>query len=138
MSAVAVTAFVDDLWHRAVSDPSSVDDPALVEWLAEASAMMGERIPKEPAAVLRKVVRLARKLAGYWRAHDPASLPDWRNGVDEALGAAGWEPQLDLVVWSLENSPDPATFDEVKRRFRVTRFTPWMEGVSYEEWLAGR
>ena len=58
--------------------------------------------------------------------------------MDAALGAFGWEPQLDLVRWALDASPDPMTFDEVKTRFRAVHFTPWMEGVSYEEWLAGR
>jgi hypothetical protein len=138
VSATAAAALVDELWRRAVEDPAGIDDPALAEWLAETSGVLGETTDKQPAAVLRKAVRLARKLAKYWGEHDPSSLPDWRNGVDEALGTAGWEPQLDLVLWGLDDAPDPVTFEEAKTRFRAARFTPWMEDVSYEEWLEQR
>lgn len=138
MSAVAAAALVDDLWERAVTAPLTLDESTLAGWLSEASALLGDRVPKEPGRILRKAVRLARKLAAYWQAHDPTTLPDWRNGVDEALGALGWEPQLDLARWSLHEAPDAESFDEVKRRFRAVHFTPWMEGVSYEEWLQGR
>jgi len=138
VNAVVAAALIDDLWQRAIEDPEGIDDPTLADWLSEASAVLGLPLPKPPAAVLRKAVRLARKLASYWKEHDARSLPDWRNGVDEALGALGWEPQLDLVRWSLEQSPDPETFAAVKERFRAVHFTPWMEGVCYEDWLAGR
>ena len=138
MSGTVAAALVDDLWRIAIEEPDSIDDATLSEWLAEATAALDQPVAKEPAAVMRKAVRLARKLARYWQERDASSLPDWRNGVDEALGAFGWEPQLDLVRWALDASPDPMTFDEVKTRFRAVHFTPWMEGVSYEEWLAGR
>lgn len=138
MSVVVVASLIDDLWRRAIEDPVAIDDATLSEWLSEASAELGTPPAKEAARVLRKAVRSARKLASYWEQRDAATLPDWRNGVDEALGALGWEPQLDLVRWGLEDSPDPATFDEVKVRFRAVHFTPWMEGVPYEEWLAER
>ena len=138
MSAVAVASLIDDLWRRAIEDSAAIDDGTLAEWLSEASGSLGAPVAKEAARVLRKAVRSARKLASYWGQRDATSLPDWRNGVDEALGAFGWEPQLDLVRWGLEESPDPVTFDEVKTRFRAVHFTPWMEGLSYEEWLAER
>ncbi len=138
MSGVAAAAMVDDLFRVAISDPLAVDDVMLAQWLGEAWTVFEPPVPKDPAAVLRKAVRLARKLARYWEEHDPTALPEWRNGVDEALGAFGWEPQLDLVRWSLDESPDAATYEAVKERFRAVHFTPWMEGVGYEEWLAGR
>jgi hypothetical protein len=34
--------------------------------------------------------------------------------------------------------PDAVTFDAVKTRFQAVHFVPWMEGVTYEEWLAER
>jgi len=138
VSGIVAAAMVDDLWRVAIEDPAVVDDAMLAEWLAEASTAFEPPMPKEPGAVLRKAVRLARKLARYWDEHDATALPEWRNGVDEALGAFGWEPQLDLVRWSLEEMPDAATFDAVKERFRAVHFTPWMEGVSFEEWLVER
>jgi hypothetical protein len=138
VSAVAAAEMIDDLWRQSVQTPLAVDDTFLADWMAEAGALLGPPLPKGPARVLRRAVRDARKLARYWQEHDPTALPDWRNGVDEALGAAGWEPQLDLVRWSLEESPDAAAFEDVKRRFPAVNFTPWMEGVSFEEWMAGR
>lgn len=136
MSALEAAAAVDDLYRRAVEAPAEIDDAALLEWLGEASEMLGPVVPKEDGKVLRKVVRSARKLAAYW-SETHRSLPDWRNGVDEALGARAWEAQLDLVMNGLSRHPDPTLFDEAKTRFRAARFEEWMEGVSYEDWLEG-
>lgn len=136
MSALEAVAAVDDLYRRAVEAPAEIDDAVLLEWLGEVSEVLGPIVPKDDGKVLRKVVRSARKLAAYWSATD-RSLPDWRNGVDEALGARAWEAQLDLVMNGLRRHPDPMLFDEAKTRFRAARFEEWMEGVGYEEWLAG-
>lgn len=138
MSAIETAAAVDDLFRRAVESPDEIDDPALVDWLADASDSLGPVVSKEDARVLRLAVRLARKLAGYWSERRGASLPDWRNGVDEALGSRGWEVQLDLVMNALRREPDPGLFEEAKIRFRAARFEEWMEGVEYEEWAVGR
>jgi hypothetical protein len=136
VSALEAAAAVDDLYRRAVETPSEIDDAILLEWLDEASEMLGPVVPKDDGRVLRKVVRSARKLAAYWSEND-RSLPDWRNGVDEALGSRAWESQLDLVMNGLGRDPDPMLFDEAKARFRAARFEEWMEGVGYEEWLEG-
>jgi hypothetical protein len=136
VSALEAAAAVDDLYRRAVEAPAEIDDAVLLEWLDEASEMLGPVVPKDDGRVLRKVVRSARKLAAYWVEND-RSLPDWRNGVDEALGARAWESQLDLVMNGLGRDPDPMLFDEAKARFRAARFEEWMEGVSYEEWVEG-
>lgn len=137
MSAIEAAAAVDDLYRRAVESPDEIDDPVLVEWLADSSEMIGPTVSKADARVLRLVVRLARKLAGYWSERRGSSLPDWRNGVDEALGSRGWEAQLDLIMNALRREPDPGLFEEAKARFRAARFEEWMEGVGYEDWLAG-
>lgn len=137
MSAIEAAAAVDDLFRRAIESPDEIDDPVLVEWLADASELVGPQVSKEDARVLRLVVRLARKLAGYWSERPGSSLPDWRNGVDEALGSRGWEAQLDLIMNALRREPDPGVFEEAKTRFRAARFEEWTDGVSYEDWLAG-
>ena len=125
----------DDLFRRAVESPLEVDDAVLAEWIEEASEVIGH--DRDQAKALRRVVRLAKKLAAYHGSRK-ASLPDWRNGVDEALGVRGWEPQLDLVRNELETAPSEALFSETKVRHRAVHFSEWMEGVGFEEWRAGR
>jgi hypothetical protein len=87
---------------------------------------------------MRRAIRTARKLAKYWTEHDPDRLPDWRNGVDEALGGQGWQAQLDIMRAALESGPDSELFAQVRQRHRAVHFSEWMEGVSYEEWLESR
>ena len=123
---------IDDLYRRAVLVPGEIDDHGLAAWLDEVA--FGGRIDKAAARALRKAARNAARLARYWTERDPAGLPDWRNGVDEVLGASGWRPQLDLATAALEAEPSPEAFQEVKRRFRAVHFAEWMEGVSFEEW----
>jgi hypothetical protein len=137
VSAVDAASWVDDLYRRAVESPSDIDDRALADWMFEAAELLG-RPDKATARVLRRVVRDGRKLAAYWSQRDGAALPDWRNGVDEALGSRGWQPQLDLVSAALEEAPDPGLFEEMRARFRAVHFQPWMEGIGYEEWLEQR
>ena len=134
MSVLAAVGAIDDLYRRSVEAPASIDDAALQEWLGGVSETLGPVVAKDDGKVLRRVVRSARKLSTYWSSRERA-LPDWRNGVDEALGARAWEAQLELVMNALRRDPDPGLFDEAKARFRAARFEEWMEGVSYEEWL---
>lgn len=133
MSALDAAAQVDDLYRRAVEDPGSIDDHSLGEWMEGAGeSVAGDR---EQAKALRRAVRNARKLATYWTERDGVSLPDWRNGVDEALGGRGWEPQLDLLKNEWDQSPSATLFEALKDRHRAVHFTEWMEGVGYEEAL---
>jgi len=127
---------IDDLYRRAVEHPEQIDDPALIEWTESTREIAGH--DRNQAKVVRRAIRTARKLARYWSERDPSTLPDWRNGVDEALGSQGWQAQLDTLRFSLEQRPDPELFERVKERHRLVHFTEWMEGVSYEEWLEGR
>lgn len=136
MSGAAVARAVDDLYQRAVADPYGIDDTALEEWMVEAGERLGGVVDKPTMKVLRRVLRDARKLAAYWTAHDSAALPDWRLGVDEALGSRGWEPHLDLVSAALADNPTRELFEDMRSRYRAVHFQPWMEGVSYEEWVA--
>jgi hypothetical protein len=130
---VSFAASADDLYRRAVLTPGEIDDHGLAAWLEEAA--LSGRVDRSAARALRKAARNAARLARYWTERDASSLPDWRNGVDEVLGASGWRPQLDLATARLEAEPSPEAFEEVKRRFRAVHFTEWMEGVSFEEWV---
>ena len=58
--------------------------------------------------------------------------------MDAALGSRGWEPSLEVARRGLEIAPSPALFEEVRRRWRQVHFAPWMEGVTYQEWLRER
>ena len=129
---MSLAASVDELYRRAVLEPGEIDDHGLAGWLEEAA--LGGRVDRAAARALRKAARNAARLARYWADRDPAALPDWRNGVDEVLGASGWRPQLDLATAGLEAAPSPEAFEEVKRRFRAVHFAEWMEGLSFEEW----
>ncbi|MEE9299411.1 MAG: hypothetical protein V3V29_10320 [Acidimicrobiia bacterium] len=127
---------IDDLFRQAIEQSDDVSEPMLAGWLEDGVEMVGH--DREQAKALRRAVRTARKLAGYWLEHDPGALPHWRNGVDEALGGRGWQSQLDLLRAALESTPDPEVFEAVRERHRAVHFTEWMEAVTYEEWLASR
>ena len=85
MSALDAVELVDSLYRRAVESPTSIDESMLAEWMEEAL----ESISHDPVQVkaLRQAVRLARKMAARFEL-EPRRFPDWRNGVDEALGDA--------------------------------------------------
>jgi hypothetical protein len=126
---------VDALYRRAVETATEIDDSSLAEWMEEAFAAVGH--DRDQAKALRAALRFARKLATRYVA-GASHLPDWRNGVDEALGSRGWEPQLDLVRHALATSPSAELFEAMKQRHRAVHFNEWMEGVAYEEWRAER
>ncbi len=132
-----LTSSVDALYEMAVFDPASIDDAELARWLEDVAFFIEGRVDKVTAKALRKAARNARRLARYWGGddRDPGRLPDWRNGVDEVLGGAGWRPHLDLARAELAADPSPEAFDAVKHWFRAVHFTEWMDGVSFEEWV---
>ena len=130
---------IDELYRKSVVAAREIDDASLTGWLEELSLEFEDRPPRTVAGGLRKAARNARRLATYWRSdgHDAAALPDWRNGVDEVLGAAGWRPHLDLARHRLAAEPSAEAFEAVKAWFRAVYFVEWMEGVTYREWLDG-
>ncbi|HAX81283.1 MAG TPA: hypothetical protein DCY40_01790 [Actinobacteria bacterium] len=135
MSALDAVELVDALYRRAVETAAEIDDSSLAEWMEEAFAAVGH--DRDQAKALRAAIRFARKLATRY-ASGASHLPDWRNGVDEALGSRGWEPQLDLVRHALATSPSAELFEAMKARHRAVHFNEWMEGVAYEAWRAPR
>jgi len=136
--AASLPAAVDELYRRAVEEPSVVDDAWLASWLDEIGAGLEPPVDPVIAKSIRTAARRAKRLARYWAGRDPSRLPDWRNGVDEVLGSAGWRPALALARRGLELDPTPEAFREVQERFRAVHFQPWMEGISFEEYLEGR
>lgn len=137
MSAPALADSVDDLYQRAILSPTAVDEFALSDWMEGAGELLGGPPDRATARILRRVVRDARKLVAYWADRDGSALPDWRSGVDEALGSRGWEPQLDLIASVVEGTRDREIFDEMHARYRAVHFQPWRGGVTWEEWQEG-
>ena len=136
MNAASIAAGIDDLYRRAVESPAEVGETMLMEWAETTTNETGS--DRDQAKVVRRVIRTARKLARYWSEHDSSVLPNWRNGVDEALGGTGRQAQLDTLRFALEQAPNRELFDLVRERHRQVHFTEWMEGVDYEEWVEGR
>lgn len=133
---LGIIASLDRLYEAVVGDPTAWDDAAFAAWLDDFQAGM-EPPPKAVAREVRRAVRNARRLARFWSERATAS-GDWRSAVDVALGGRGWEPTLALARLGLEEAPSPELFAEAKRRFQVVHFRPWLEGVGFDEWLAGR
>jgi hypothetical protein len=133
---------IDELYRRAVEDPESIGDDELAGWLADVADVAdgaGAAVDRVLVREAAKAARRSRRIARYWSdaGRDPGRLPDWRNGVDEAVGAAAWQPSLAIARRGLETEPDPDIYDTVRELFRTVNFQPWMEGVSYEEYLRG-
>jgi len=136
VNAGSIAGDIDQLYQRAVERPGEITEPLLIEWSEGVAEATGS--DRDLARAMRRAVRTARKLARYWTEHDPDRLPDWHNGVDEALGGQGWQAQLEILRAALESNPDSELFEQVRQRHRAVHFGEWMEGVSYEEWLATR
>ncbi|HSG79410.1 MAG TPA: hypothetical protein VLD62_07520 [Acidimicrobiia bacterium] len=122
---LALVRAVDGLYERAVLDAASLDDDTLGRWLEDVAASMEPPIDREVARCLRKAARTARRLARHWTDRDPGVLPDWRNGVDDALGSLGWRVQLDLARRGLALDPDRELYEEARERYRAVHFTEW-------------
>jgi hypothetical protein len=93
---------------------------------------MDRRVARE----VRRGVRSARKLQRFCAEERSITGEGWRSVVDEALGSTAWSPGLELARLGLEADPGEEVFEEVKARFRVVHFSPWMEGVDFAEWAA--
>lgn len=137
---LSVVESLDHVYERVVADPSAVRDGDLLSWVGEALGALEPPVDKRVAREARRVVRLAKRLAEFWsRPEAEGRIPaDWRSAVDEALGSRGWQPTLDIVRRGLETDPSPELFEEMQYRFAVVHFRPWLEGIDYESYLAGR
>ena len=119
-----------------MTDPHAWTEQAFVDWSTD---VVSEPIGKQERKALRQVMRAADKLRRFWL--DPAApsgADDWRSRVDLVLGPRAWRPTLDIAMAGLGASPDPELFAEVQARFRLVHGDVWLDGASYEEWLADR
>ena len=109
-------------------------------WLQDLLGGLEPPVDKALAREVRRAARLAGRLARYWAGPGagPRLPADWRQAVDAALGSTGWEPSLEVARLGLAQDPSPALFEEVRQRWRQVHFAPWMEGVTYQEWLSAR
>lgn len=139
MTAIAaLLAALERTYREAVVAPGELSDAALEEAAGEALLSLAEIPSKSIARSFRAGVRRARRLRQYWENRDGSVLADWRLGVDEALGSRGWEPFLELAQLGLEIEPTEDLFHETRRLFRQVHFQPWMEDISFADWLDGR
>lgn len=130
---------IDDMYEAVVTDPSRWSPEAIHAWAGD--LFVDEAPDKMTARSLRRVVRAAIKLRTFWL--DPSNshvgdAQDWRSRVDIALGGPAWRPALELAEHGLLSAPSDEMFDQVQRRFRTVHNQPWLEGVTYEEWIGSR
>ena len=119
-------------------DPERWNEPSFAEWL-EGLSLEHESIDRERARQLRSAVRIAVKLQSFWSDADSEQRdaePSWRARVDIAVGVPAWRPGLELAMVDLESTPSEERFDDVRRRFRVVNGSDWLEGESFEHWVA--
>jgi hypothetical protein len=137
---LALVQALDGIYEQVVADPAGVREGDLVSSAGEALSVMEPPVDRRIAREVRRVVRLARRLAEFWSEPDRAErMPaDWRSAVDEALGSRGWQPTLEIVRLGLDGDPSPELFEETRYRFAIVHFRPWMEDVTYEEYLESR
>ena len=131
-----VLAALDGLYEAVVADPEAWDDQAFATWVEDLHESHPQVAERAVAREVRRSIRQAQRLARFWAARPDRVHEVWRSAVDEALGGPGWAPGLAIAQLALERSPDPEIFHEVKRRFPVVRFQPWLDGVDYAAWLA--
>jgi hypothetical protein len=135
-----VTALLDEvetLYEGAVMRPDQWGDQAVVDWAEGVSTVAS--VDQVSAKHLRRIVRIAGKLQQFWesdsRLHD--SGIEWQSRVDIALGPRAWRPMLELATHLLAGSPSEELFDRVGRLFKVVNNAEWMDGMPYDQWLAG-
>ena len=133
-AVIALIGAIDDLYRDIVNDAAAWDDQEFSLWLEEVA--LDGPIDRGIARELRRAVRAARKLQRFCVSGHIFAGGDWRSVVDQALGSRAWLPSLEMAKGALEAAPTEELFAEVKHRFPVVHFTPWMEGVEYDEWLA--
>lgn len=137
-TSLRLLAVLDHLYEGAVTDPGTWTEQAISEAATEATNDLDVPPSKAIAQPFRAGIRRARRLRDYWGDKGSSAFPDWRSGVDEALGSRGWEPMLDLAMAGLDAEPSAELFEEVQARFRLVHFQPWQEGVAFEEWMASQ
>ena len=129
---------IEGLYASVVTNPHGWRDQAFADWANDTLIDVSE-LPKEAIRQVRRSLTAARKLAVFWStgSSEVVDHDDWRSKVDIGLGAGAWRPTLELARIGLEEAPSEELFLEVKARFPVVNSERWMDGVGYDEWLAG-
>jgi hypothetical protein len=131
---LGILAAVDRLYEGVVMEPESWNERAFADWAEELAA--GD-LSRDQARGVRRCLRMAQRLRAFWvEGGSVVVAEDWRTRVDVALGPRAWRPTLELARDGLDDEPSPELFELVRERFRSVNSEPWLEGVSYEEWLA--
>ncbi len=140
MSHLDIAAAIDRLYEQTAGDPAGHGDATGAEWYEAVLAVAGPEVDKAVLRQVRRSLRLADRMARYWcdPDHNDRLPSDWRLAADEALGSRGWEPALTIALLGLEAEPTPECFAECRKRWRQVHFEPWMEGITYSDWLGQR
>lgn len=139
MSLPSAVSAVDDLYRTAVMEPDHCSELSVSDW-AEALAASGT-VAREDLRHVRRAMRVALKLAGFWGSADPArrsAETDWMTRVDIASGPPAWRPTLELARAALEREPSPELFEHVAQRFRLVTNQPFAGGADFDSWLGDR
>lgn len=125
---------IDELYEGCVMAPERWNSQAFADW-SEAVAGTND-LDRQQAKYVRRAITAARKLQAFWVDKQKASADGWHARVDLAMGPRAWRPQLDLAEYLLGSSPSQETFDRVSSLFPLVMNEPFMDGITYEEWLA--
>jgi hypothetical protein len=126
---------VDSLYEAAVMEPQSWTPQGVADWMEGISA--DRSIDPQTAKLLRRVIKTAERLQDFWvvdSRQSDLSVP-WQSRVDLALGPRAWRPVLDLARHALDQHPTQETFDTVGALFRLVNNRPWLDGLTFEEWV---
>lgn len=135
-STAMLLAAVDRLYEAVVTDPGSWGEQALDDWAAEVAA---GGLDRTQARGLRRCLRIAVRLRDFWsEGRADVAADDWRARVDVAMGPRAWRPTLEIAMDGLATEPTSELFDIVSERFRLVNNQPWLDGITYEEWVASR
>lgn len=128
---------VDLLYESVVMEPDDWNEPRFADWVMTIGETTGPD-DREALRHVRRAVRAALKLWEFWLGDEAdryRNESNWRVRVDLALGPRAWRPTLELARLSLTEERSRESFALVRERFRLVHNQPWLEGVSYEEWI---
>ncbi len=124
---------IDQLYEGCVTEPGRWSEQAFQDW-AEGVAS-AEGMDRTTSRLVRRSLKAGQKLASFWSSHTGSAPSDWRSRVDMALGARAWRPQLELAEYLLDRDRSEDVFDSVASLFPVVHHQPYLDGVTFEEWL---
>ncbi|MEN8237786.1 MAG: hypothetical protein ABFR53_01160 [Actinomycetota bacterium] len=123
---------VEALYEAVVTDPSRWNEQMFVDWTETVDT--DGSLSKVEAKYVRRALRAAQSLRGFWlEAQDRPDLR-WESRVDLAMGPKAWRPVLDLAEIQLHNSRTEDSFVEVARLFRLVNHEEFLDGIDFDEW----